>query len=129
MNKQSMKEEIMKAMKELHYTPDMIATVMLRIGFEHGFGLGKYLQGITEPIQIFTTGSKFGLGYIPIVDDEMEASSNKVVDWELAKPVPHLYQSFPMREYVNDDGLGEGIRNIFEEYDVVLEEMIETSGI
>ncbi|KAL3339268.1 hypothetical protein AABB24_028082 [Solanum stoloniferum] len=74
----------------------MIATLMLRSGFEPSFGFEKYLHGIIEPIQIFTKGSKFVLGYIPIADGEMEAWSNKVVDWELAKPVPHLYQSFPV---------------------------------
>lgn len=59
----------------------------------------------------------------------MEASGNKAIYWELAKSVPHLYQSFPLREYANDDGLGEGIENLFEESDDVLEEMIETSFI
>ena len=37
----------------------MIFTLMLTSGFEPGFGLGKYLQGITEPIQIFTKSSRF----------------------------------------------------------------------
>lgn len=52
-------------------------------------------------------------------NDEIEALVKKVVDWELAKLIPHLYQYFIMKEYGNDDGLGE---NLFEEYDVVLEE-------
>lgn len=30
----------------------MIATVRLRNGFEPSFGLGKHLQGITEPISL-----------------------------------------------------------------------------
>ncbi|KAH0693981.1 hypothetical protein KY285_021078 [Solanum tuberosum] len=34
---------------------------------------------------------------------------NKSVDQTLARPIPHLYQSFPMQEYVNDGGLGVGI--------------------
>lgn len=107
----------------------MIATLMLRSEFESGFGLGKYKQGITEPIQIVTKGSMFGLGYIPIADDEMKALGKKVVDWELAKLVPRLYRSFPVQENANDDGLRMGIENHFEEFDVVLEDMIETSCI
>jgi len=34
---------------------------------------------------------------------------NKSVDQTLARPIPHLYQSFPVREHANDGGLGEGI--------------------
>ncbi|KAK4738129.1 hypothetical protein R3W88_001826 [Solanum pinnatisectum] len=69
----------------------MIAAVMLRSGFEPGFGLGKHFQGIVEPIKIPTKGAKF--------------------------------------EYVDDDGLGEGIYGLFEEIDAVVEEEAGTSGI
>ncbi|KAK4715842.1 hypothetical protein R3W88_014180 [Solanum pinnatisectum] len=85
----------------------MIATVMLRSDFEPGFELGKHFQGIVEPIQISAKVAKFGLGYAP-TDDEAEMK-NKSVDQALARPIPHLYQSFSVREFVNDDGLGEGI--------------------
>ncbi|KAK4716733.1 hypothetical protein R3W88_015071 [Solanum pinnatisectum] len=94
----------------------MIAIVMLRSGFKPGFGLGKHFQGIVEPIKIPTKGAKFGLEYVP-VDDEAEMRK-KNVDQALSRPIPHLYQSFPVREYVNDDGLGEGIWDLFEEIDV-----------
>ncbi|XP_049381499.1 disease resistance protein RPV1-like [Solanum stenotomum] len=67
-----------------------------------GFGLGKHFQGIVEPIQIPTKGAKFGLGYVP-TDDEAEMKNKNVVQ-ALARPIPHLYQSFPVRGYVNDDG-------------------------
>nr|QVT92263.1 reverse transcriptase [Solanum chacoense] len=105
----------------------MIATVMLQNGFEPGFGLGKYFQGIVEPVQIPAKGAKFGLGYIP-TDDEAEMK-NKNVNQALAKPIPHLYQSFPVRESISDGGLGEGIWGLFEEIDTVIEEEAGTSGI
>ncbi|KAK4715536.1 hypothetical protein R3W88_013874 [Solanum pinnatisectum] len=88
----------------------MIATVMLQSGFEPGFGLGRHFQGIIEPIQILARGAKFGLGYVP-TDDEVELQ-NKSVDQALARPIPHLYQSFPIQEYVDSDGLGEGVWNL-----------------
>ncbi|XP_049358620.1 uncharacterized protein LOC125823271 [Solanum verrucosum] len=62
-------------------------------GFEPGFGLGKHFQGIVEPIQIPAKEAKFGLGYVPIDVDKAEMK-NKSVDQALARPIPHLYQSF-----------------------------------
>ena len=106
----------------------MIATVMLRSGFEPGFELGKNFQGITKPVQIPNRGLKYGLGYTPMEDDEAELI-NKNVDRVLAKPIPHLYASFPVRECANDDGLGEGVWELFEEVDAVVEEEAGTSGI
>ena len=106
----------------------MIATVMLQNGFEPGFGLGKHFQGIVEPIQIPTKGAKFGLGYVPTNSDEAE-TKNKSVDQALARPISHLYQSFSVRENVNEGGLGEGICGLFEEIDAVIEEEAGTSGI
>ncbi|KAK4724717.1 hypothetical protein R3W88_027496 [Solanum pinnatisectum] len=105
----------------------MIATVMLWSSFEPSFGLGKHFQGIVEPIQIPARGAKFSLGYVP-TDDEAELQ-NKSVNQALARPIPHLYQSFPIREYVKDDGLGEGIWGLFEEIDAVIEEEAGISGI
>ncbi|KAK4716727.1 hypothetical protein R3W88_015065 [Solanum pinnatisectum] len=97
----------------------MIAAVMLRSGFEPGFGLGKHFQGIVEPIKIPFKGAKFGLGYVP-TDDEAEMK-NKSVDQALPRPIPHLYQSFPVQEYVDDDDLGEGIYGLFEEIYAIVE--------
>uniref|UniRef100_M1DD38 Gag/pol polyprotein n=1 Tax=Solanum tuberosum TaxID=4113 RepID=M1DD38_SOLTU len=99
----------------------MIATVMLQNDFEPGFGLGKYFQGIVEPIQIPSKGEKFGLGYVPTNTDKAEMK-NKSIDQALARLIPYLYQSFPVRENVNDGGLGEGIWGLFEEIDAVIEE-------
>uniref|UniRef100_M1DE63 Uncharacterized protein n=1 Tax=Solanum tuberosum TaxID=4113 RepID=M1DE63_SOLTU len=74
------------------------------------------------------TRAKFGLGYVPTDDDEAEVM-NRSVDRALAKPIPHLYQSFPVREYVNDGGLEEEIWGLFEEVDAIVEEEAGTLGI
>ncbi|KAK4729049.1 hypothetical protein R3W88_022037 [Solanum pinnatisectum] len=78
-------------------------------GLGIGFGLGKNFQGIVEPIQIPARGAKFGLGYV-LADDEAERKNKNI-------------------EYVNDDGLGEGIWGLFKEIDAVIEEDAGTSGI
>ena len=67
-------------------------------------------------------------GYVPTDTDEA-GMKNKSVDQTLARPIPHLYQSFPVQENVNDVGLGEGIWGLFEEIDAVIEEEDGTSGI
>ena len=67
------------------------------------------------------------MGYVP-TDDEV-VTKYKSVDQALARPIPHLYQSFPVRENVNDGGLGEGIWGLFEEIDAVILEEAGTSGI
>uniref|UniRef100_M1DZF0 G-patch domain-containing protein n=1 Tax=Solanum tuberosum TaxID=4113 RepID=M1DZF0_SOLTU len=113
----------------------MIATFMLQNGFELGFGLGKHFQGIVEPIQVPARGTKFCLGYVPIDADEVELMNidadevelmNKSADRMLARPMPHLYQSFSMQEHTIDNGLGEGISGMFEEVDAVMEDEAET---
>ena len=50
-------------------------------------------------------------------------------DQALAKPIPHLYQSFPVREYAEHEDLGEGICDLFEEIDPIIEEEVELAGI
>ncbi|XP_055822105.1 uncharacterized protein LOC129890610 [Solanum dulcamara] len=89
---------------------------------------GKYFQGIIEPIKILDKGLKHGLGYVPTEDDEADVTSRKI-NRVLARPIPHLYISFPVQEYIDDGDLGEGIWNLFEEVDTILEEEIGTSGI
>ncbi|XP_015068884.1 uncharacterized protein LOC107013502 [Solanum pennellii] len=104
----------------------MIATVMLQSGFEPGFGLGRNAQGIIEPVPVLATGSKYGLGYIP-TDDDMKMKRRR--DQELTKPIPHLYQSFPVREHAEPEDNGEGICDLFEEIHAVIEEEVEPAGI
>ena len=60
-------------------------------------------QGIIEPVLVLIKGSKFGLGYIP-TDDNMKVKKKN--DQPLTKPIPHRYQSFPVREYAEHETLG-----------------------
>ena len=71
-----------------------IATVMLQNCFELGFRLERDSQGLIDPVTVLVKGSRFGLGYIP-TDDDMKMKKKN--DQALAKPIPHLYQSFPIR--------------------------------
>ncbi|XP_069146111.1 uncharacterized protein [Solanum lycopersicum] len=104
----------------------MIATVILQSGFEPGFELGKNAQGIIEPVPVLATGSKYGLGYIP-TDDDVKMKRKK--DQELIKPIPPLYQSFPVREHVEPEDNGEGICGLFREINAVIEEEVNPAGI
>ena len=104
----------------------MIATVMLHNGFEPGFGLGRDSQGIIEPVPVLVKGSRYGLGYIP-TDDDVKMKNKR--DKELAKPTPHQYQSFPIRQYAEPEDFGEGICDLFEEINVVVEDEVELAGI
>ncbi|XP_069152060.1 uncharacterized protein [Solanum lycopersicum] len=104
----------------------MIATVMLQNGFKPGFGLGRDSQGIIEPVPVFAKGSKYGLGYIPRDDN---GKMKKKKDQELAKPIPHLYQSFPIWEYVDPEDCREGICDLFKEINAIIEEEVESVDI
>ena len=46
----------------------------------------------------------------------------------MAKLIPHLYESCPVWEYADRDGLGKGICVLYEEIDAVIEEDIELVG-
>ena len=50
-------------------------------------------------------------------------------DQGLTKPIPHLYQSFPVREHAEPKDNGEGIRGLFKEIHAVIEEEVEPTGI
>ncbi|XP_069143297.1 uncharacterized protein [Solanum lycopersicum] len=104
----------------------MIATVMLQSGFEPGSGLGRNAQGIIKPVPVLAHGSKYGLGYIP-TDDDMKIKRRR--DQELTKPIPHLYHSFPVREHAEPEDEGEGICDLFNEINAVIEEEAEPAGI
>ena len=104
----------------------MIAIVVLQNGFEPRFELGRDSKGIIEPVSILVKGSRYGLGYIP-TDDDMKTTKKN--DQALAKLIPHVYQSFPVREYAEHEDLGEGICDLFEEIDVVVEKEVELAGI
>ena len=99
---------------------------MLQSGFEPGFGLGRNAQGIIEPVPILATGSRYGLGYIPTYDD-MKMKRKR--DQGFTKPIPHLYQSFPVRERAEPEDDAEGICDLFQEINAIIEEESETAGI
>ena len=46
----------------------------------------------------------------------------------MAKPIPHLYQSFTAREYAKKEDIGERICGLFEEIDAIIEEEVELTG-
>ena len=104
----------------------MIATVMLHNSFEPGFGLGRDSQGIIEPVPVLVKGSRYGLGYNPTNDDVKMKNKR---DQDLAKPTPHQYQSFPIRQYAEPEDFGEGICDLFEEINAIVEEEVESAGI
>ena len=101
----------------------MIATVMLQNCFEPGYGLRRDSQGIIEPVLVLVKGSKYGLRYIP-TDDDMKVKKKN--DQALVKPIPHLYQSFLIRDYAEHEDLREGICDFFEEIDL---ENLETLSL
>ena len=104
----------------------MITTVMLQNGFKPGFGLGRNAQGIFEPIPVLAKESKYGLGYIP-TDDDVKMKKKK--DQELAKSIPHMYQSFPIPEYAEPEDCGEGICDLFMEINAIIKKEAEPAGI
>ena len=104
----------------------MIATVMLHSGFEPGSGRGRNAQGIIKPVPVLAQGSKYGLGYIPTDDDVM---MKRKKDQGLTKPIPHLYQSFPVREHVEPKYDGEGICDLFKEINAIIKKEAEPAGI
>ena len=75
---------------------------------------------------VLVKGSRYGLGYI-LPDDDMKVKKKN--DQALTKPIPHLYQSFPIRMYAEHEDLRERICDLFEDIDVVVEEEVEIAGI
>ncbi|OIT05467.1 hypothetical protein A4A49_61557, partial [Nicotiana attenuata] len=98
----------------------MVASEMLKNGFEPGRGLGARLHGIVEPIQLPGQNNTFGLGYEPTPKEVSEARLKKKSDIVLPQPIP------PLDEDAEDD-LVEGIRNLFlVDCNVILNDCTET---
>lgn len=55
----------------------MVAKEMIRHGFKLGKGLGKALQGISEPITLPTSEKFFGISFLPTPEDENWADERK----------------------------------------------------
>ena len=66
------------------------------------------------------------MGYIPTDDD---AKMKRKKDQELTKLIPHLYQSFPVREHAEPEDCGKGICDLFKEINAIVEEEVEPAGI
>ncbi|XP_075100020.1 uncharacterized protein LOC142176389 [Nicotiana tabacum] len=60
-----------------------VAKEMIKHGFKPGKGLGKALQGISEPITLPTTEKFFGIGFHPTPEDEDWADKRKREGWAL----------------------------------------------
>ena len=50
----------------------VVASILKRVGFEEGKGLGARLQGIKDPINLPKNLSRQGLGYEPSLEDQMK---------------------------------------------------------
>lgn len=87
--------------------------------------LSKNLEEIIEPIMVPEKVFKYGLGYQPTEEDKIDDKSKT----SLCRPLPLLYQSFLVRDMSNNDGLGDGIGNMFEGCNVVLEDFPKFSGV
>ncbi|XP_059288162.1 uncharacterized protein LOC132041467 [Lycium ferocissimum] len=110
----------------------MVATTMIRNGFEPGKGLGRNLQGIRKPVTIKNGKYRFGVGYKPCEAEEEEAEHGPRGPVKMRKPFPHLYQSFtacPLSHSGEDPE--EGLRTLFweEECAAIIEECFEALEI
>uniref|UniRef100_A0A1U7YEV0 Uncharacterized protein LOC104243781 n=1 Tax=Nicotiana sylvestris TaxID=4096 RepID=A0A1U7YEV0_NICSY len=65
----------------LSATSVMVATVMMRQGYEPGKGLGASLQGISEPISSLGNRGTFGLGFRPTQADKNKSKHRKKSGW------------------------------------------------
>ncbi|XP_070022837.1 uncharacterized protein [Nicotiana sylvestris] len=81
----------------------MVAKEMIRQGFKPGKGLGKSLQGITEPITLPSTKKLFGIGFQPTPKNEDWAKKRKNEGWKLPRPLPHLYETFVRLKYIEEE--------------------------
>lgn len=86
-------------------------------------------QGISKElllIRVLVKGARHRLGYVPT---NYEVKMKKNSDQALSRTIPHLYQSFLVREYVDHDGLREGICDLFEEINVFIKDEVELEGV
>ncbi|XP_075106908.1 uncharacterized protein LOC142179914 [Nicotiana tabacum] len=112
----------------LSATSMMVASLMLRNCYEPGKGLGSSLQGIVNPIALFSKKNTFGLGFKPTSADIDRAKARKKNGWNLSKPIPHIAYSFvkPQFEEVQNpstqddiDRVCQGLKEMFYEINMV----------
>ncbi|KAF3647602.1 hypothetical protein FXO38_18599 [Capsicum annuum] len=87
--------------------------------------LSKDLEGIIEPVMVPKKAFKQGIEYQLRKEDEIEDNSNE----SLFRPLPLLYQSFPVHEMSNDDGLRDGIGDLFEGCNALPDDFPKSSGM
>ena len=105
---------------------------MLKSGFEPGRGLGKNLDGISEPLPIPLQNFRFGVGYTPTKEELFKVEARKKHGLDIPKPILELYQLFVAKALVSEsDGLVEGMGRLFDEGDcaVIFEECTATPTI
>ncbi|XP_015161970.1 uncharacterized protein [Solanum tuberosum] len=78
----------------LSSSSSMVATTMLKYGYQPGKGLGLSLQGIVDPITLIGNQGTSGLGYKQSKRNEDKSKNHKGTDWALPQPIPHIYHSF-----------------------------------
>ena len=80
-------------------------------------GLEKVIASgsISEEPKFVTEAPRQAFALVP-----KKGQNKKAVNRALPKSLAHMYQSFSVRKCDNDDGLGEGVKNLLEEGDVVL---------
>ncbi|KAH0635998.1 hypothetical protein KY290_036397 [Solanum tuberosum] len=78
----------------LSSSPSMVATTMLKYGYQSSKGLGLYSQGIVDPITLFGNQSTSGLGYKQSKRSGDKTNNHKRTDWALPQPIPHISHSF-----------------------------------
>ncbi|XP_059295481.1 uncharacterized protein LOC132048812 [Lycium ferocissimum] len=73
----------------------IVATTMIRSGFEPGKGLGKNLQGIREPVSIKHGKYRFGVGYklCEAEEEEAEYGPRDVEEEYENRPTPNLEET------------------------------------
>ncbi|KAH0746076.1 hypothetical protein KY285_007733 [Solanum tuberosum] len=72
----------------------MVATTMLKYGYQPGKGLGLCSQGIVDPITLLGNQDTSGLEYKQRERYGDKAKNHKRTDWALPQPIPHISHSF-----------------------------------
>ncbi|KAH0729596.1 hypothetical protein KY290_000727 [Solanum tuberosum] len=78
----------------LSSSSSMVATTMLKYGYQPGKGLGLCSQGIVDPIILLGDQGTFGLGYKQSKRNGDKAKNYKRTDWALPQRIPHFSHSF-----------------------------------
>ncbi|KAK6780187.1 hypothetical protein RDI58_022371 [Solanum bulbocastanum] len=78
----------------LSSSSSMVATTMLKYGYQPGKGLGLSSEGIVDPITLSGNQGTWGLRYKQRKRNGDKAKNQKGTDWALPQPIPHISHSF-----------------------------------